>query len=170
MAIASLPEDINYDSLNEKWQKKALLQDPLRDPRSDSDQLRPVLNYDCEIIQIHSFAQEHKELLVGEGWQLVGGVVDVFTQNNSRYILYGRRNLRYETGLWNNVLNVDQSFEDFLVVKFENNQAEVLINKRLISTTAQILIGIRQTEDASGFEVIQNSPSGQWQIIWSYQF
>ena len=170
VAIVSSTEYINYDSLNDKWQIEALSKEPFRDPRSDSDQLRPVLNYDAEIIQIDSFEKERKGLLVGEGWQLVGGVVDVIMHDDSKYILYGRRNLHYEAGLWNNVPDTYRSFEDYLVVKRKGNQAEVLIHKRLISTTAQILIGLRRSEDDGGFEVLQNSPSGRPQIIWLYRF
>jgi hypothetical protein len=169
-SVVSSTEYINYDSLNDKWQIEALSKDPFIVPRSDSDQLRPVLNYDGEIIQIHSFEKKRKGLLVGEGWQLVGGVVDVITHDDSKYILYGRRNLRYKAGLWNNVLDVARSFDDYLVVKRQDNQAELLINKRLLSTMSQILIGLRRTNNGDGFEVVQNSLSGRPQIIWSHRF
>ena len=161
---------IDYESLNQKWQMEALSKSPVKDPRSDTDQLRPILNYDSEIIQIHSFKKEQKRLIVGEGWQLIGGVVDIINHDSSMYILYGRKNLRYEAGLWNNVLNRDQSFTDYLIIKRKDNQAKVIISKKLIPTTSQILIGLRKTNDGKGFELIQNYPKGQTQIIWSYQF
>ncbi|BAZ49730.1 hypothetical protein NIES4103_23420 [Nostoc sp. NIES-4103] len=169
-SVEATREYTNYDSLNNRWQIEALSKNPLRDPRSDSDQLRPVMNFDDEIIQIDNFEKKPKGLFVGEGWQLVGAVVDMITHNDSKYILYGRRNLRFQGGLWNNVIDSTRSFEDYLVVKRQDNQAEVLINKRLIPTTAEILIGLRQTEDGGGLEVIQNSSLGRPQIIWSYQF
>jgi hypothetical protein len=169
-SVVSSTEHVNYDRLNDKWQTEALSKNPFRDPRSDSDQLRPVMNYDHEIIQVDSFAKKPKGLLVGEGWQLVGAVVDVITHIDSKYILYGRRNLCFKGGLWNNVIDATRSFEDYLVVKRKGNQAEVLIHKRLIPTTAEILIGFRQTDNDGGFEVIQNSSLRRPQIIWSYKF
>jgi len=168
--IVSSTEDMEYSGLSESWRKLMLLKDPVMDPRSNSAQLRPVLNYDGEIIQVHSFDKERKGLLVGEGWQLVGSVVDILIDGETKYILYGRRNLRYDAGLWNNVLDNASSFEDYLVLKRKDNRAEVLIHRRLISTTAQVLLGLRLTNDTTGFEVLQNSQSGIPQIIWTYKF
>lgn len=161
---------INYETLNQKWKMEALSKVPVKDPRSDSDQLRPVVNYDNEIIQIHSFEKKRNWVRVGEGWQLVGGVVDIISHHDSIYILYGRKNLRYEGGFWNNVLNTAQSFQDYLVIKRQGNQAEVIIAKKLIPTTSQILIGLSKTDDGKGFQIIQTSPQGQLHIIESYQF
>ena len=169
-AVAFSNEVMKYSELNESWIKEVLSKNPVRDPRSDSAQLRPVLNYDGEIIQVHSFEKERKGMLVGEGWQLVGAVVDILMDGETKYILYGRRNLRFDAGLWNNVLDEASSFEDFLVIKREDNQAEVLVRKRLIATTAQVFIGLRLTNDASGFEVLQNTQSGIPQVIWTHRF
>ncbi len=63
--------DIDYERLNQKWKMEAVSKIPVKDARSDSDQLRPVLNYDNEIIQIHSFKKKRNWVKVGEGWQLV---------------------------------------------------------------------------------------------------
>jgi hypothetical protein len=169
-AVALSKDDMKYSGLNESWKESVLLKDPVKDPRSDVAQLRPVLNYDSEITQVHSFDKERKSLLVGEGWQLIGSVVDILMNDGTKYILYGRRNLRYDAGLWNNVLDDASSFEDYLVIKREDNQTEVLVHKRLIATTAQVLLGLRLTNDTSSFEVLQNSQSGVPQVIWVYIF
>jgi hypothetical protein len=168
--VALSQDDMKYSGLNEIWKESVLLKDPVKDPRSDVAQLRPVLNYDSEIIQVHSFDKERKGLLVGEGWRLIGSVVDILMNGETKYILYGRRNLRYDPGLWNNVLDDASSFEDYLVIKREDNQTEVLVHKRLIATTAQVLLGLRLTNDANSFEVLQNSQSGVPQVIWTYIF
>jgi hypothetical protein len=170
IAIASPSEVTDYDSLNGRWLMEALSGNPQIDPRLDGDRLRPVLNYDVEVIQVHSFKKEPQRFLVGEGWQLAGAVVDIIRNENSTYILYGRRNLHFKGGLWNNTLDSDQSFDDYLIVKREDNQTEVLVHERLIPTTSEILIGFRLTSNGEGFELLQNSPSGYPQVVWSYQF
>lgn len=168
-SVESTRESTYYDSLDNKWQKEALSKDPSRDPRSDNDQLRPVVNYDGELIAVNSFGLESQRPSSGKGWQLAGGVVDIILHRNSKYILYGRRNLRYKNGLWNNVIDTKRSFEDYLVVKRTGNNAEILIHKKLIPATSQILIGSRHTNNADGFEIIQNS-QGLPQVIWSHRF
>lgn len=165
----SLTEDENYNSLNKEWQMKAISKSSDRDPRSDTDQLRPVLNYDGGIIQVHGYKKEKQGSPVGEGWQLAGAVVDIIVHEETKYILYGRNNLYYKAGLWNNVLDSVKSFQDYLVVKRNGDHSEVLINNRLVPTTSQILIGLRLSKDSEGFEVIQNS-IGLPQIIWSFRF
>ncbi len=170
VALVSPSAEANYDDLSSQWLGEALLQDLPQDPRSDSDQLRPVLNYDHDIIQIHSLEPETTRFLLGEGWQLVGGVVDLITNDRATYVLYGRRNLRYQASFWNNVLDTNRSFDDYFVIKREADQAELLVHGRLASDHAQTFIGLRQTIDNGGFEVIQNSPSGLPRSIWSYRF
>lgn len=170
IAFASPSKDTKYDSLNSRWLVEALLVNPQRDPRLDGDQLRPLVNYDGELIAVHGFKEEPQGLLVGEGWQLDGTVVDMIKDKNSTYILYGRKNLYFKGGLWNNTLDSERSFDDYLVAKREGDQTEILVHERLIPTTSQILIGFRLTSDGNGLEVVQNSPSGHLQNIWSYQF
>ena len=162
-----LTEDKNYNSLNKEWQMKAISESSGRDPRSDTDQLRPVLNFDGEIIQVHNFGKQGSP--VGEGWQLSGAVVDIIVHEEAKYILYGRENMYYKAGLWNNVLDPVKSFQDYLVVKRNGDYSEVLINNRLVPTTQQIFIGLRLSKDSEGFELLQNS-TGLPQIIWAFRF
>ncbi|WP_143104273.1 hypothetical protein [Nitrosospira multiformis] len=158
-----------YDELDKKFRQKIIEIEPGKDPRSDSDQLRPVMNYDVEIIQFHNF-KKAKSGQVGEGWQLGGSIVDVLVHEGSQYILYGRENMYYRAGLWNNVLDTEHSYQDYLVVRHEGNQSEIIKRDRLIPTTSEIRIGLRKTNNGNGFEVIQNSPSGQLKVIWLYHF
>lgn len=168
--VGSSAENKSYNALSESWIQEVLSKDPVKDPRSDYAQLRPVLNYDSEIIQVHSFEKAQRSSLVGEGWQLVGAVVDLIIHGDSKYVLYGRRNLYFRAGLWNNILDKDRSFEEYLVVKITGDQTELIIHKRLIATTAQILIGLRLASDNGGFELLQNTQSGIPQSIWTYRF
>ncbi len=56
------------------------------------------------------------------------------------------------------------------MIKRQGDKAEIIISKKLISTTSQILIGLRKTDDNNGLELIQNAPQGKSKTIWSYQF
>jgi hypothetical protein len=166
--------ETEYETLNNQWQAMLLSEDfydelNLKDPRRDDDALRPVLNHDNVLITIHDFSNEAKGFLLGEGWQLTGAIVDVITRDGFNYILYGRENERYIAGLWNNSVDLNRSFYDYFVVKRKGNQAEILVYKRLIPNTSQILIGLRHTPDDDGFEVIQNWPNDP-RAIWLYRF
>lgn len=166
-ALASQFE--GYDELDKKFRQKIMEIEPGKDPRSDSDQLRPVMNYDVEIVQFHNF-KKAKSGPIGEGWQLGGSIADVLVHEGFTYILYGRENLYYRAGLWNNVLDTEYSYQDYLVVKYEGNNSEILKQSRLIPTTSQVRIGLRKTDDGKGFEVIQNSASGKLDVIWRHLF
>jgi hypothetical protein len=165
--------ETEYEILNNQWQSKLLSEDfydesNLKDPRRDDDRLRPVMNHDNVLITVDKFNNASK-FLVGEGWQLTGAIVDVIARDGFNYILYGRKNERYQGGFWNNSFDSARSFEDYFVVKRKGNQAEILVHKRLIPTASEILIGLRHTPDDDGFEVIQNWPNDP-RTIWLHRF
>ncbi len=155
----------DFDELSQQWIGEALKLNPINDTRADDDKLRPVVSYDVEIIQVSKYYNND-----GEGWQLVGSVNDIIVSDDSKYILFGKNNERYRKGIWNNVLDEESSFQEYVVIERKENVSKVVIKESLVSTTSQILMGLRLMDDGVGFEVVQNSPTGHVQVINSYLF
>lgn len=169
-ASTELPEGDVYKSLHTQWLDKTLSLRVEADPRLDTDQLRPIVNYDRDIVEVRSTDVGRRWLLVDAGWQLVGGLVDLVETQTATYLLIGRQSLYYKGGLWNNILDSSQSFDEFFLIKRDEGQLRLIAAKRVDTKMSQILLGLRVMPGNDGLEVVQNSPSGLPRSIFIYRF
>lgn len=160
-----------FDELNQAWQAKLLSINPEReDPRKDNDSLYAASEYRGEVISVSRYEENSNKFLTGTGWLLTGGVTDLIDKGNVTYILYCRQVERFNAGFWNNSLDLERSFSDFFVVKYEYGQATILEHRRLGPHYSQTSVGLRLGKDGT-IEVLQNtsrSTASDAEVMGSY--
>ncbi len=155
----ALASDVAFKDLHVKWLESVLAHEPTADPRSDTDQLRPLNVNDGELILEQDLDQ------AGQGWQLGGGLIDVVERGSIKYLLYGRTSQFFDAGTLNNAPDSSRTLREFILVRKTPQEKQILEVSEPNKSVSQILLGLRETDDA--FEVIQHLPSGECAVIWS---
>lgn len=168
-ASSAMPESDTYKSLDAQWLDKVRSLRVEADPRRDTDQLRPTVNYDRDVVEVRS-ADSRRWLLVGDGWQLVGSLIDLVEHRTGTYLLIGRQSLYYRGGLWNNRLDSSESFDEFFLFKRKDGQLRLIANERITTTMGQILLGLKVMPGNASLEIVQNSPDGRPRSIFTHHF
>ena len=152
-------EQAQFDRLDKEWMARALSANPDQpDPRRyDTTSLPTASGYLARGVEIIS-ASHHERPGVAASWRIGGGIVDLVKKGDTTYALYGKQVGRYESGIWNNVLDPDRSFDSTVLIKYKDGQAEVLDYHLLGPRRSQVSVGLRLAENGT-VESLQNRSS-----------
>ena len=159
-ALFAASIDQVWAALDGQWKREMMEMEVSTDPRADGNTLLSIPSYDQQIIFKKDYSEVKFFILKNGGWQLTGNVADMVKHVGVKYILFARSNKKYDPGLWNNSINREKSFYDYIVLKEESGKRKIYSSGKLVGVVpGSRKVGLRWKSIGSELEVITNGSS-----------